>query len=164
MIWYSRFAVTLVMAFILTTGQASAQGFFDHPIVGKDAPDFILDTLDAKEVHFQDLIKGKKAIVFFWATWCPHCREQVKALKKFELKLAEEGVVVALVDIGEDAATVQKFVAAGKFNFPVFLDIKSYVAEMYQVFGVPTLFFIGTDGKVREMLNYLPDDFEQILK
>jgi cytochrome c biogenesis protein CcmG/thiol:disulfide interchange protein DsbE len=164
MIWLFRFTVSLVMAFTLLAGNASAQGFFDHPLIGKAAPDFILDTLDAKGVHFQELNKGKKTIVFFWATWCPHCREQIKELRKIEPKLVKEGVVVTLVDIGEDAATVRKFVAAGGYNFPVFLDVKSYVAEMYEVFGVPTLFFIGPEGKVREMLNFMPEDFEQIFK
>ena len=163
MIWFSRFTVALVMVFIFTTGPASAQGFFNHPLVGKSAPDFILDTLDAKAVHLQDVTKGKKAIIFFWATWCPHCREQIKALKAYESKLKKEDVFVALVDIGEEDAAVRKFVT-GKYDFPVFLDVNSYVSEMYQVFGVPTLFFIGKDGKVREMLNAFPDDFEQIFK
>jgi cytochrome c biogenesis protein CcmG/thiol:disulfide interchange protein DsbE len=164
MIGLSRFVLAFVMAMSFSVGSASAQGFFTHPLVGKSAPDFTLDMLDARSVHSADLSKGKKVIFFFWATWCPHCREQMKALNEEKSRLAKEGVVVLLVDIGEDSGKVQRFMKAGKYDFPVFLDVDSSVAETYQVFGVPSLFFVGQDGKIREMLNGFPDDFEQIFK
>ena len=159
-----RSVFCLVLIVTLSTGSASAQGFFDHPLKGTVAPDFILDTLNAKAVKFSDVSKGKKAIVFFWATWCPHCREQIRTLKEQRTKLEKEGIEVVLVDIGEDRATVKKFLAAGNYDFNVFLDGNSYVAEIYQVFGVPTLFFVGADGKIREMLNVFPDDYEEIFR
>jgi peroxiredoxin len=164
MISFLRTVSCLVLALTLSAGNASAQGFFDHPLTGKVAPDFTLDTLKAKAVKFSDLSKGKKAIVFFWATWCPHCRDQVKALKAQLPKLEKDGIVVVLVDIGEDRPVVENFLKAGNYDFEVFLDVDSYVAEMFQVFGVPTLFFIGADGKIREMLNVFPDDYAEILK
>ncbi len=160
----SRLMVSLILTCTLMTGGASAQGFFDHPLIGKAAPDFILDTLSASSVHFSDLSKGKKTILFFWATWCPHCREQIKALKAQAPHLAKEGVTLLMVDIGEDPTTVRKFLADNKYDFPVFLDVNSYVSEMYQVFGVPSLFLIGQDGKIRDMQNGFPDDFDKILK
>ena len=164
MIALLRSVFCLVLAVALSAGSASAQGFFDHPLKGRAAPDFTLDTLNARAVKFSDVSKGKNTIVFFWATWCPHCRAQVGALKKQQPKLVKEGVEVVLVDIGEDRATVKKFLAAGNYDFDVFLDVKSNVAETYEVFGVPTLFFIGADGKIREMLNAFPDDYAEILK
>jgi len=157
----SVFCVVFLVA--LSTGSISAQDFFDHPLKGKTAPDFILDTLNAKSVKFSEVSKGKKVIVFFWATWCPHCREQIKALKEQGPKLAKEGVEVVMVDIGEDQPLVKKFLLARNYDFNVFLDVNSYVAEMYQVYGVPTLFFIGTDGKIREMLNVFPENYDKIL-
>ena len=149
MISLLRTVFCLVLAVALSAGGASAQGFFDHPLTGKAAPDFILDTLNARAVKFSDVSKGKNTIVFFWATWCPHCREQIQALKAQQPKLVKAGIEIVLVDIGEDLPVVKKFLQAKNYNFNVFLDGSSYVAEMYQVFGVPTLFFVGTDGKIR---------------
>lgn len=164
MISLLRSVSCFVLAVSITAGSASAQGFLDHPLKGKAAPDFILNTFNAKDVKFSDVSKGKKAIIFFWATWCPHCREQIQALKDRLPKLAKDGIEIVLVDIGEDLPVVKKFMQAKKYDFNVFLDSNSYVAEIYQVYGVPSLFFVGKDGKIREMLNVFPDDYEEILK
>ena len=54
--------------------------FMTQTLIGKPAPDFTLDTLSAKQVNMTSYRSGKKAIIFFWATWCPHCRVQLKEL------------------------------------------------------------------------------------
>jgi cytochrome c biogenesis protein CcmG, thiol:disulfide interchange protein DsbE len=163
MVSLSRFIVACFLALSLTSSSASAQGFFEHPLKGKPAPDFTLDTVKAQKVNFKALSQGKKTIVFFWATWCPHCREQIKALNAKKGELDKAGVQVVYVDIGEDAGTVKTFLDRNGYDLDVFLDGNSYLSETYAVFGIPSLFFISADGTINEMLNVFPNDYMKLL-
>ena len=106
---------------------------------------------------------GKSAIVFFWATWCPHCREALKELNGQAAQLEEKGIKVLLVDIGESAAEVNEHVTRNKINFEVFLDTESTLSEPYGIIGVPTFFFLNDKGIVNAVEHALPDNYEEIL-
>ena len=55
------------------------------------------------------VIKDKKAILFFFATWCPHCSEQFKVVVKNRDAFAKAGIELVLVDMAEPKDTVAKF-------------------------------------------------------
>ena len=150
------FSGFLVMVLIL--GAAQVVRAQESSLVGKKAPDFTLARLSGRSVSLSELIKDKKAILFFYATWCPHCREQLKN------ELDKEGILVQLVDIGEPKDKVAAFQQAKGIDNDTFLDEQSLVAETYEVLGVPMLVFIGTDGKVRDVEYGLPENYQEILK
>ena len=78
---FLRGVVLLTALVLLTPSLARGQFlFFQNPNVGKAAPDFTLATLDGDEVNMTQYREGKRAIIFFWATWCPHCRVALKEL------------------------------------------------------------------------------------
>ena len=161
----NAFSTLIIAVFVFgTAGCVKAQGFFDNPLAGKDAPNFVQETLKGGKSSLNDLIKGKKSIIFFWATWCPHCREQIMALNAKKNELKKQNIAVCLVDIAESRGVVQRFMESQNLDFPVFLDAENEVAEMYQVVGVPTVVFIGVDGKVRDELHVFPDEYLDILK
>ena len=54
------------------------------PLVGKPAPEFSLNTLDAKAPPFgPQVMKGKVWMLNVWATWCVSCREEHPVLVAF---------------------------------------------------------------------------------
>lgn len=144
-------------------GCVKAQDFFGNPLIGRKAPSFTLDTVRGEEIALDDAIKGQKAVLVFWATWCPHCRTQVVALNSKKAEMEKQGIVILLVDIGESPRVVQRFMDSKGLDFNVLLDADSAIAEKYQVAGVPTLVFIGADGKVRESLHVFPSEYLDIL-
>ena len=62
---------------------SSAQLFvMENENVGQPVQDFLLDTTNSKDVNFNEFRNDNKAIIFFWATWCPHCRTALKDLNE----------------------------------------------------------------------------------
>lgn len=153
-----------LIAMPLGTTHASGQLFFmENPNVGQVAPDFTLDTLKAKNVNLTKFRDGKSAIVFFWATWCPHCRT---ALKELNIKAAQfegKGIKLVIIDIGESAGEVKAHLAKNKIDFDVFLDEESSLSEPYGIIGVPTFYFLDDQGVVKAVEHSIPDNYEEIL-
>lgn len=155
----------LVGGFLLLSAScAQSAGFYDNPAIGKKAPGFKLTLTKGGEASLDSLRKNGKAVVFFWATWCPHCREQLKEMSAQKKALEKLGAAVILVDIGENKTAVERFLAAKGYDYNVLLDTDSAVAETYEIVGVPTIVFIGTDGTILESMNGFPENYAEILK
>ena len=45
--------------------------------------------------------QDKKAILIFWATWCPHCYEDIGAINDSFASIENKGIKIILVDVGE---------------------------------------------------------------
>lgn len=117
---------------------------------GNTAPDFNLPTLDGKTVSLTGL-RGKPVVINFWTTWCTYCVEEMPLLEQLYRKWSAQGLVFLAIDSGEDAATVKAFVQKQGLSFPVLLDDKSEVTEKYNIAGLPTTYFIDTNGIIREL-------------
>ena len=160
-----RLAV-LVALLGVPLGATHAMGqlfFMENSNLGKAAPDFTLDTLKSRNVNMTRYRDGKSAIVFFWATWCPHCREALQGLNNNATRLAEKGIKVILVDIGESSVEVKEHVEKNRVNFDVFLDKDTSLGEPYGIIGVPTFFFLDDKGIVKAVEHSLPDNYEETL-
>ena len=75
---------------------------------GRTPKDFGL-TLNGKPAHLSDL-RGKVALVNFWATWCPPCVDEMPSLSKFAAAFKDKGVVVLGVSVDKDAAAYKNFI------------------------------------------------------
>ena len=137
--------------------------FQENEAIGKAIKDFTLQTVGGAKMSLADFRKQDKAIVFFWATWCPHCRRELGNLMLKKEELAKQGIKIALVDIGEDEATVKQYLQKNKVDFTVFLDQQTAVAESYDLVGVPTFLFVDAKGIVRGLEYSLPPNYDEIL-
>ena len=133
-------------------------------MTGKAAANFQLDTLTQTQVDMTEYRDGKKAIIFFWATWCPHCREQIKELNAQSQAILQKGIKILLVDIGEDTEEVKAHVERNRISLDVFLDKDSTVAENYRVIGVPTFFFVNEKGMIVNTSHSMPEDLEEVFR
>ena len=156
--------LAVILALVLTAGAARGQFFFEEDtLIGQQAPDFTLNTLKEKNVKFSALRGTDSAILFFWATWCPHCRDAIKDLTKKAQEMSSQGIRVVLVDLGETAREVQPYVTKKKIPFDVFLDTDSSLSDPYNLIGVPTFIFVGKDGVIKAIEHELPGNYEAVL-
>ncbi len=119
------------------------------PIEAAVAPPLRFKTLDDESVDLAEL-KGKAAVVNFWATWCPPCRREMGSLERLHQASREEGVEVLAVNIGEDEDTVFSFLGTVEPmpTFKILLDLEGASMETWKVRGLPTTYIIGPDGRV----------------
>ena len=153
----------LTAAFIIIIKSCSPFFGVDNPLVGQSAPDFTLETTGGQEVNMTQYRGGQPAMIFFWATWCPHCRKQLKELTQNRQAIEASGITIILVDVGESLQKVSGYINANNISFDIFLDESTETASEYKVSGVPTFFFINREGTIIDVTNILPDDYQEIL-
>lgn len=135
----------------LPLNEANAGQATEAPMVGFLAPDFTLTNLDGGELHLAAL-RGKPVVLNFWATWCPPCRAEMPALEELWQRYERGDVVVIGVDQGERARVVEQFARDSvETTFPVALDQRRTVGTAYDVYALPTTFFIDAEGRIQEV-------------
>lgn len=151
--------VTLVVAVMIFAGVRSARGPKVNPMLtnaqpltvgnvkGKDAPDFVLQDLQGKQVKLSDF-RGKAVLLNFWATWCGPCKVEMPWFVELQKQYGPQGleiVGVALDDSGKD--TIQKFAKDMGVNYTI-LQGQDAVGDAYGAIGLPTSYFIDRTGKI----------------
>ena len=117
----------------------------------KKAPDFSLLDLHGKKVGLKQF-RGKIILLNFWATWCGPCKEEMPFLEILHQQFKEKDFVVVTVSVDyEEAKLVREFVNKQRYTFPVLLDPKCEVLDLFEVKGIPTTFIIDKKGKMLGM-------------
>ncbi|MGL4982901.1 MAG: TlpA family protein disulfide reductase [Treponemataceae bacterium] len=114
--------------------------------VGNLAPDFMLTTLEAKDVKLSDY-RGKPVFLNFWATWCPPCVKEMPAMEKIHQNYSQNITVLA-VNVGEQIKPVRDFINKNKLTFSILLDRQSSIARVYSVQAIPTTFILDDKGVI----------------
>jgi peroxiredoxin len=107
--------------------------------------DFTLEDLNGNKVTLSQL-KGKKVFLNFWATWCPPCKAEMPDMEKLYQETKDSDLVMLAVNVGEDKKTVQDFITKNNYNYTILLDTDGKISQLYQVSGIPTSYFIDTEG------------------
>lgn len=153
---FSAVLVLLGLAWIWLSAvpaNANTSGKIAAPQNGFLAPEFSLENLDGGKTSLGDL-RGKVVLVNFWASWCPPCREEMPTLERVYHKYQEQGLVVLAVNstIQDNFNDAQAFVSANNLSFPILLDKNGVATCLYRIQSLPTSFFIGPDGIIREVV------------
>lgn len=135
-----------------------------NSLTGKPAPDFTLKTTGGQDLNLTEFRASQKAIIFFWATWCPHCRTALKDLNRDAADIQKRNIKLILVDIQEENDVVKAYLKRSAITMDVFLDLDAAVSESYGIVGVPTFVFVNESGIVKSVEHSLPADYEAVFK
>ena len=117
---------------------------------GKLAPNFLLETLDGKEMRLSDL-REQAVVINFWATWCRPCRKEIPELVAAYNSYRERGLVILGVNLQEGKGIVRPFAEEFGMNFPVLIDRDGEVGDEFRILGLPTTYFVDRGGVVRSV-------------
>ncbi len=91
--------------------------------VGSAAPAAAVETLDGRPADLAQLVRGRAALLEFWATWCPNCKQlepKVAALaSRYGPRLQ---LVTVAVSVNQTPERVRRYVAARRLPGVVVFD------------------------------------------
>jgi cytochrome c biogenesis protein CcmG, thiol:disulfide interchange protein DsbE len=133
----------LVVAVIVVAEVASGGGTDSN---GRQAPPLPAKALRPPGVDLAEL-RGKPALVDFFASWCHPCEEEAPTLRKLSQNLGDKATIVA-VDWDDAGGAARAFVRKHGWTFPVLADTSGTAGEQYGLVGLPTSFVLDPQGKI----------------
>lgn len=110
--------------------------------------DFTARTIDGSLITEEET-KGKVLLVQFWATWCPHSRNDQIPVDRVYSDLASRGLVVIAVDVGESEADLKKYLSQNPRYPPVVMGKNTDLTALRpNSSGVPTYVVVDRNGNV----------------
>jgi len=129
-------------------------------LIGKPAPDFVLEDLSGKTVALSSF-KGKPLLINFWATWCGPCKIETPWLIELQNEYASKGFeIVGISTEGDDLepgdkegwardkAAIVKFVKEEHMQYLVLINGDSLASVYGGLDAMPTSIYVNGEGKV----------------
>ncbi|MBI5140595.1 MAG: TlpA family protein disulfide reductase [Nitrospirae bacterium] len=139
-VWFIAVAVVAagVVAYLL-----SARTPFEKvpPVVGDIAPEIGLADVHGAMVDLS-AFKDQVVVVFFWASWCGPCKDQLELFEKIYREHADRGF--AVIAIATDDVSRETTAKMG-LTFPVARANDRVTAAYGHISSVPATFVIGKD-------------------
>lgn len=136
-------AVVALFAFeILNSGSTSN--------LGQPAPPLPSEVLQPPKVTLADL-RGKPALINFWASWCDPCREEAPELERLNRSLHGSARLIG-VDYTDQEDAARSFIRQYGWTFPVLSDPDGIYGARYGFTGLPTTIILNSQGRIVETL------------
>ncbi len=161
---FSVVILTLAFACSCSSESDKEQKSFQHPKV--KALDFTLPDLDGNQVNLKENYSKQPVLLYFWATWCPHCRKAPEKLKKLMGRYDSDELMILAVDVGsgDSLERVKRYRDKNHIPYTILYDKGSRVTRSYNVRGIPLFILIDTDGNIVYFSHEVPENLDRFLK
>ncbi|MEC4726704.1 TlpA family protein disulfide reductase [Shewanella sp. D64] len=95
-----------------------------------------------------DEFKGQVVYVDFWASWCGPCRKSFPWLNAMHDKYQQQGLAIVAINLDEDKAAAEKFLAAFPARFHVRFDPQGKSAQTFDLQGMPSSYIFNRKGEL----------------
>lgn len=117
-------------------------------LAGHPAPAIRLNDTHGRTVSLADCLKKGPVVAAFFKVSCPVCQYAFPFLERLHQAYGDERVTFLGISQDEAEDTLE-FLSEFGATFPSLIEQSSYaVSNAYGLTNVPTIFLIGTDGKV----------------
>src|SRR5216684_4061300 len=103
-------------------------------------------TTTTGEKFTNDSIKGKVVLLEFWTTWCGFCADEAAFVDKIGHELADKGLILLAINVGESKKTVKKYLEQHPRNCKIVMMEDTNLAAMYAATAYPIYVVIDRDG------------------
>jgi peroxiredoxin len=134
--------------------------------IGAFAAFLLLPQRPAPQDRFPEL-RGKVAVVNFWATWCPECVKETPRMVEAHRRFSARGYETIAVAVRDQPERVAEFASRRALPYKVVMDLDGGIArEFGNIRITPTTFVIGRDGRVLRRYVGEPnwEDFDRVVE
>jgi thiol-disulfide isomerase/thioredoxin len=108
---------------------------------------FVAKTIDGDR-YTSDSLKGKVVLINFWATWCPYCKSDERAVESVVKNFESKGLVVLAVDMGEPKRKVKKYLEEHPRSSKVVLAEDTTLAAICEAKTYPLYVLLDREGNI----------------
>lgn len=119
--------------------------------LGRAAPALPGARLSGPSVTLASL-RGRPALVVFWASWCTPCEQEAPALERFAQGLHGRATLVGVNWSDPSVGGAMAFVRRFGWTFANLRDPDETSGQRYGVSGLPTTYAIDGAGRIRATL------------
>ena len=117
-----------------------------------DGTMYQLTDLQGQPVRLADL-RGRGVWIDFWASWCPPCQAEMPVVRDVAARYASKGLTVIGISVQETSIDdVRRYAQQYGLGYTIAADLQADIFHAYKVYALPTQFFIGPDGIIRDVV------------
>ncbi|MGE5635332.1 MAG: TlpA family protein disulfide reductase [Nocardioidaceae bacterium] len=147
--WRWPLAVVAVAGLLVAIEALSAGSGSGGP-AGRRAPPLPREALTGHPVTLATL-RGGRAVINFWASWCSPCRKEAPELARLARELPDDARLVG-VNWNDNAASARRFARRSGWRFPNLRDADGTVGNAYGLTGLPTTFVLDRELRIAATL------------
>lgn len=126
---------------------------------GDSIPSFNIKTIGSNStISNTNVAQTARLVINFISSDCPYCKEQLPVLEAVATELASSSYRFVNV-----SPTVSSELIQHSSVIEWVEDKEGYLRELFKVTGFPTLFVIGTEGKILQVIYGVPDQLKHQL-
>lgn len=129
---------------------------YDRMAVGKKAPNIEFKQA-ANEIGSLYDVEAEQTLLVFWASWCPHCEEQMPKLNDWlKEHSSTQGVAISL-DENKQVYLQSMLELPGFIHYSDFQKWESKPVKDYYIYATPTILLLDEEHKIQGIF----DSFDQ---
>jgi peroxiredoxin len=125
----------------------------------RTAPPFSLPDTSGN-IYSSAQLAGKPAVINFFATWCPPCREEIPGFVEVYNRHKGKGFELIGISLDTDSRkNMPGFLMNNKIGYRILFGDVATARAYGGVSALPTTFFVGKDGEIKNVhVGYIDKD------
>ncbi|HEX9887281.1 MAG TPA: TlpA disulfide reductase family protein [Longimicrobiales bacterium] len=151
--WLGVAATVVLLAgpsllFVPTAASAQGDGEVGLPL-GSEAPAAEMEDLDGNAVQLLDYVRGRPAVLEFWATWCETCEALQPQMDRIQAEHGDRVAVVAVaVAVNQSPRRIRRHLEGHDPGYPFLYDVRGNAVRAYGALTTSVVVMLDADGRV----------------